>query len=81
MWKEMSKISHKLDVFHRRYLRTILGMSRRDHVTNDELMKRAGMQDLSNVVKVRRLTLAASGRAYTTVTSRQTGLCGYAVGT
>jgi len=52
------KISHMLDVFHRRWLRTILGISWRDHVTSDELLKRAGMQDLSNIVKVRRLTLA-----------------------
>jgi len=38
--------------------RTILGISWQDHVTNDELMGRAGMEDLSNIVKVRRLTLA-----------------------
>jgi len=47
-----------LDVFHCRYLRTILGISWRDHITNDELVKRAGMEDLSNIVRVRRLTLA-----------------------
>jgi len=56
--KGTSKISYMLDVFHRRCLRTILGISWRDHVTNDELMGRAGMQDLSNIVKVGRLTLA-----------------------
>jgi len=57
-WKGTLKITHMLDVFHRRCLRTTLGFSWRDHVTNDELMKRAAMQDLSNIVKVRRLTLA-----------------------
>jgi len=34
-----------------------LGISWRDHVINDELMKRAGMEDLLNIVKIRRLTL------------------------
>jgi len=33
-------------------------ISWRDHVTNDKLMKTAGMQKLSNIVKARRLTLA-----------------------
>jgi len=46
-----------LDVFHRRCLRTIFGISWRDHITNDELMKRAGMEDLSDIVRIRRLTL------------------------
>jgi len=56
-WKETSKISRMLDVFHLRCLHTILGISLRDHVINVKLMKRAGMQDLSNIVKVRRLTM------------------------
>ena len=55
-WKGMTRISHMLDVFHRRRLRTILGISWQDHITNDELMRRAGMEDLSNIVRVRRLT-------------------------
>jgi len=42
---------HMLDVFHRRCLRTILGISWRDHITNGELMKRARMEDLSNIVR------------------------------
>ena len=33
-------------------------MSWRDHITNDELMKKAGMEDLLTIVTVRRLTLA-----------------------
>ena len=36
-------IAHRLDVFHRRCLRAILGISWRDHVTNEEVMRRAGM--------------------------------------
>jgi len=35
-----------------------MGISWRDHITNDEFMKRAGMEDLSNIVRVRRLALA-----------------------
>ena len=57
-WKGTTRISHMLDVFHHRCLRTILGISWRDHITNDELMKRVGMEDLSNIVRVRRLMLA-----------------------
>jgi len=43
---------------HRRCLLTILGIPWRDHVISDELMKRAGMRNLSNIIKMRRLTLA-----------------------
>ena len=39
-------------------MRTILGISWGDHITNDELRRRAGREDLSNIVRVRRLTLA-----------------------
>jgi len=42
-WKGTTRISHILDVFHRRCLLTILGISWRDHITNDELMSRAWM--------------------------------------
>jgi len=37
-WKGTTRISHMLDVFHRRCLRTILGITWRDHTTNEELM-------------------------------------------
>jgi len=46
-----------LDVFHRRCSRCpILGIPWQNHI-NNELMKRAGMEDLSNIDRVRRLTL------------------------
>ena len=57
-WKKTSKISNKLDVFHRRCLRTILGVSWRDHVTNEDLMKMAGMEDLHDTVTRRRRKFA-----------------------
>ena len=57
-WKRTAAISNRLDVFHRRCLRTILGISWRNHITNEELMKRAGMDDLSDIVTVRRRRFA-----------------------
>ena len=43
-WKRTVMIAHRLDVFHRRCLRAILSISWRDHVTNEEVMRRAGME-------------------------------------
>ena len=37
-WKKTAMIAHRLDVFRRRCLRAILGISWRDHVTNEEIM-------------------------------------------
>jgi len=48
----------RLDVFHRRCIRKILGLSRQDRVTNEELMRRSWMQTLSEIVTTRRLRLA-----------------------
>ena len=45
-WKKTAMIAHRLDVFHRRCLRAILGISWCDHVTNEEVMRRAGMERL-----------------------------------
>ena len=47
-----------LDVFHRRCIRKILGLSWQNRVTNEELMRRSGMQALSEIVQTRRLRLA-----------------------
>ena len=45
-------------VFHRRCLCTILGISWRDHVTNEEVMRRAGMAGLQYIVTTRRRKMA-----------------------
>jgi len=45
-------------VFHCRCIRKILGLSWQDRVTNDELMRRSGMEALSEIVQTRRLRLA-----------------------
>ena len=51
-------IAHRLDVFHRRCLRAILGISWRDQVTNEEVMRRAGMERLQEIVTIRRRKMA-----------------------
>ena len=49
-----ANITNKLDVFHRRCLRSILRISWRDHISNEEVMKRAGVAALSDIVSERR---------------------------
>ena len=52
-------IAHRLDVFNRRCLRAILGISWRDHVTNEEeVMGIAGMVQLQDIVSTRRRKMA-----------------------
>ena len=51
-------IAHRLDVFHRRCLRAILGISWRDHVTNDDVTRRAGMERLQDIVTTMRRKMA-----------------------
>ena len=41
-------------LFHRRCLRSILGISWRDHITNDEVMARTGQAALHDTVATRR---------------------------
>ena len=57
-WKRTVMIAHRLDVFHCRCLRVILGISWRDHVTNEEVMTRAGMERLQDIVTTRRRKMA-----------------------
>ncbi|KAL7398770.1 hypothetical protein ABVT39_015049 [Epinephelus coioides] len=51
-----------LDVFHRRCLRTILRISWQDHITNDEVMRRAGVVLLSDMVSDRGKRMAGHAR-------------------
>ena len=50
------RMAHRLYVFHRRCLRTILGsrISWRDHATNEEVIRRADMKRLQAIVVTRR---------------------------
>jgi len=56
-WKTPNKINKMIDVFHRRCLRSILGISWRDHVTNDEVLARTGQATLHDTVATRRRRL------------------------
>ena len=57
-WMKTASITNKLDVFHRRCLRSILRISWRDHITNEEVMRRAGVAVLSDIVSGRRKRMA-----------------------
>ena len=57
-WKGMAMIVHRLDGFHRRCLRAILGISWKAHVTNEEVMRRAGTGRLQDIVTTRRRKMA-----------------------
>ena len=52
-WKRTAMTAHRLDVFHRRCRRTILGISWREHATNEDVMRRAGMERLQDIVATR----------------------------
>ena len=54
----MAMIVHKIDVFHCRRLRTILGISYHDHATNEEVMRSAGMERFQDIVSTRRRKMA-----------------------
>ena len=60
-WKSTSIIRQKLHVFHQRCLRTILGISWRDHITNDEVLRRVDLGSLSEIVRQRRLRFTSAG--------------------
>ena len=53
-WNGTAMIVHMLDDFHRRCLRVILSISWSDHVTNEEMMRRAGVKRLEDSVTRRR---------------------------
>lgn len=57
-WKATSSISHKLNVFQQRCLRKILNVSYKDHVRNEEILRRCSSQRLSATVTERRMRFA-----------------------
>ncbi len=57
-WKQTEKTMHKLDVFHHRCLRRILKVKWQDHVSNQELLKRAGQREMRDIIRDRRLRFA-----------------------
>jgi len=54
IWKTTEKTRRVLDVFNRRCLRNILGISWKDHVTNADLLHGTGMMNLQDIVADRR---------------------------
>ena len=57
-WKSTLKVDKKLDVFHQRCLRRRLKITYRDHVTNEEVLRRASSRALHEIVTLHRLKLA-----------------------
>ena len=54
-WKQTAKTMHRLDVFHHRCLRKILKIKWQDHVSNQELLQRAGQREMRAIIQDRRL--------------------------
>ena len=55
-WKSTVSASKKLDIFHQRYLRKILKISCRDHITTKEVLQRS--QRMQDNVTERRVRVA-----------------------
>ena len=49
-WKITTRIAGKLNVFHQRCLRRILGITYLDHITNDEILRRCNSRKLQDIV-------------------------------
>ena len=57
-WRSTAAVSKKLDVFHQRCLQKILKILYLDHITNDELIRRAQSRRLQDIVTERRVKFA-----------------------
>ena len=57
-WKSTAAISKRLNVFHQKYLRKILKISYLDHITNEEVLRRAQSRPLQQIVTERRVKFA-----------------------
>ena len=57
-WKSMVSLNKKLDAFHQRCLRKILKISYRDHITNEEVLRRAKSKTLHETAITSRIKLA-----------------------
>ncbi len=57
-WKNTVHIGHKLDVFHQWCLRCILRVTYHDHVTKEEILRRAKAHRFSSIVSKRCIKLA-----------------------
>jgi len=53
-WRTTDKTNRMLNVFNRRCLYHIMGVSWKDHMTNEELLSSAGIGDLQDIAGERR---------------------------
>ena len=54
-WTTYMRQEHRLNAFHMRCLRRILGISWEDHITNTEVLERAGVPSMYSLLSQRRL--------------------------
>ena len=54
-WKMTERIAKKLNVFHQQCLRSILKITYRDHVTNEEVLRLSASRKLQDIVTERRM--------------------------
>ena len=57
-WSTCRHQKRRLNAFHMRFLRSILGLSWRDHVRNSSVLQMTGSYDLITIIKHRRLRWA-----------------------
>jgi hypothetical protein len=57
-WKSSKAINHKVDVFMQRCLRKIMGITWRDHITNEIVLQRARLEKPSSLIMARRVRFA-----------------------
>lgn len=57
-WKSSRAVIHKLNVFQQRCLRRILGVSYRDRISNEEILRRTNSRSLAEMVVERRMRFA-----------------------
>ena len=54
-WALPERLLRRLEVFHRQCLRSLLRISMRDHITNEEVYTRSGAPSISRLIAVKRL--------------------------
>jgi len=61
MWRTTDKTNRMLSVFNGRCIRDIIGVSWKDHMTNEEILSTAGIGDLQDIVAGRRRRFIGHG--------------------
>ncbi|KAK1786551.1 hypothetical protein P4O66_002994 [Electrophorus voltai] len=56
-WRNTKRIALKLNIFHQRCLRRILGISYKDKITNEEILQWSGLRKLEEIVTEHRMCL------------------------